>query len=179
MWMKWRRFDRDMEEELRFHMDKLEAEMLDAGMSADDARREARIAFGGMDQIREGCRDARPWRLLQDVLNDVRVGVRSLGKVPLISALTILTIGVSVGLAVATFSIVQGTLFRPLPFDRGHRIMGLDLAGARTGQPVDFEALDLRDFRARQTSFEDLHGYFRRRVSLADEDAARLTRRLK
>ena len=101
----------------------------------------------------------------------VRYALRSLKATWLLSAISILTIALGVGLTTTTFSIVYGVVLRPLPFPSPERLVAVELRAleAGTGTP-QFEALDLRDFRRRQTSFDGLEGYFSRRVSVTDSD---------
>ncbi|MEM7353996.1 MAG: ADOP family duplicated permease [Acidobacteriota bacterium] len=102
-------------------------------------------------------------------VDETRFGLRSLRKTPVVSAVAILTITLAVGLTTTTLSAVYGTVLRPLPFAGGERIMTLGLVAREGRQRVDFEALDLLDFRRRQTVFEALEGYYRRRVTLAGD----------
>lgn len=77
-----RRLERDMDEELRFHFKQQVAENLDAGMGPGEARRRARMIFGGLDSVKEECRDVRRPRRLESVFEDLRYGMRSLTKSP-------------------------------------------------------------------------------------------------
>jgi predicted permease len=94
------------------------------------------------------------------MLRDVRAGWRSLLKTPLASAVGLLTIGVATGLTILTAAFVYSILLRPLPFERAGRLTAV--------QPVtsQFEALDLRSFREQQKSFDQVHGYYQRSVTL-------------
>ena len=103
--------------------------------------------------------------MLDTVRGDVRGGWRLLVKTPLASAVGFLTIGVATGLMILTAAFVYSVLLRPLPFDRADRLMAV--------QPItsQFEALELRRFRAQQTSFDHVHGYYQRRVTLTAQNA--------
>ena len=104
-------------------------------------------------------------------LGGVRYTLRSLKSTWLLCSIAVLTIAMAVGLTTTTFSIVYGVLLRPLPFPGADRLMAMELTARNGGIGTpQFEALDLRDFRLRQTSFEGLDGYFRRRVSVTDAD---------
>ncbi len=99
--------------------------------------------------------------------------LRSLKSKWVLTAVAVLTIALGVGLTTTAFSIVYGVLLRPLPFPQSDRLVALDLTALNSeGGAPQFEALDLRDFRRMQSSFEGLDGYFRRRVSVADEDGS-------
>ena len=109
-------------------------------------------------------------RSVQD-LGRIRYTLRSLRSTWLLSTTAVVTIAIGVGLTTTTFSIVYGVLIRPLPFPDADRLVAVQLTAleARGGNP-QFEALDLRDFRERQTSFEGLEGYFSRGVSVTNAD---------
>ncbi len=103
--------------------------------------------------------------MLDTVRQDVRGGWRLLLRTPLVSAVGFLTIGAATGLMILTAALVYSILLRPLPLDRADRLMAI--------QPVasQFEALDLRSFRAQQTSFDHVHGYYERSVTLTAGNA--------
>jgi predicted permease len=103
--------------------------------------------------------------MLDTVRQDLRSGWRLLLKTPPASAVGLLTIGVATGLMILTAAFVYSVLLRPLPFDHAHRLMAIEPA---TNQ---FEALELRSFRAQQTSFDLVHGYYQRSVTLTAPDA--------
>ena len=98
--------------------------------------------------------------MLDTVLRDMRSGWRVLLKTPLASTVAFFTIGVATGLMILTAAFVYSILLRPLPFDRPDRLMAIRPATSQ------FEALELRGFRAQQTSFEQVHGYYQRSVTL-------------
>jgi len=106
---------------------------------------------------------------VDSVSGAVRFGLRSLHQTPLVSSVAVLTIALAVGLTAVTLGAVYSATMRPLPFTGGQRIMSVELV-AQSGSPIQFEALELMDFRRRQTSFEELEGYFRRRVTIQDGD---------
>ena len=109
--------------------------------------------------------------MLDTVRQDVRGGWRLLLKTPLVSAVAFLTIGVATGLMILTAAFVYSVLLRPLPFDRADRLMAIQPATSQ------FEALELRSFRAQQTSFDHVHGYCQRSVTLTANSAAPQTLR--
>lgn len=98
--------------------------------------------------------------MLETVRQDVRGGWRVLLKTPLASAVGFLTIGAATGLMILTAAFVYSILLRPLPFDRAVQLMAIEPATSQ------FEALDLHSFRAQQTSFEQVHGYYQRSVTI-------------
>src|SRR2546421_9239025 len=87
--MKWwhrlfqrRKYEEELEKELRFHLDQHTSDLIEQGYSPEEARRRARLALGGPEQVKEMCRDARGTRWLWDLLRDLRYGVRVLGNHP-------------------------------------------------------------------------------------------------
>ena len=109
-----RTMDRDLDEEVRFHLER-EAEKLEArGYSPEEARRRAHVAFGGVDRFTERARAAWGVGPLHDVGADVRFAVRRLREQPAFTALAALTLALGIGGTVALFSVVDGLLFRPL-----------------------------------------------------------------
>ena len=107
--------DRELDEELHFHIDQQTELNISRGMSAGDARRAALRAFGGIEQRREEVRDTRRVSWLIDGARDVRHGMRLLARTPMFAAAAILSLGVGIGANVAMFSIVDALLLKKLP----------------------------------------------------------------
>lgn len=117
--------NREMEDELRFHIDRETAENIKRGMSAEDARRAAHAAFGGVERFKEDLRDERQTRWMDDIASDVKHGVRLLRKNRLFSAAVIITLALGIGATSTIFAIVNGVLLRPLPYADANRIVAL------------------------------------------------------
>lgn len=110
-----RTLDREMAEELQSHLE-LEAEQLRAeGLAPAAARHAAEKRFGHVEGIKEQCRDQRSWAWIEHLRQDLRIGLRSLTKYPLFSAVTILTLGLGIGANTAIFTVINAALLRPLP----------------------------------------------------------------
>ncbi|HYE88176.1 MAG TPA: ABC transporter permease [Vicinamibacterales bacterium] len=109
------RLERELDEELQFHLDQQIAANIAAGMSGDEARRAARLALGGVEQRKEECRDMRQVSWLLDAVRDVRHGVRLLTRTPGFAAAAVFSLGVGIGANVAMFSIVDALLLKKLP----------------------------------------------------------------
>lgn len=115
----------ELDDELRFHIERETAENIRRGMSADEARRTALAQFGGVERFKEYVRDERHVGWLDDLSGDVRHGVRLLRKDRLFSAAVIGTLALGIGATSTIFAIVNGVLLRPLPYPDADRIVAL------------------------------------------------------
>src|SRR5688572_21288283 len=101
--LKRRALDSRLEEELRFHIDEQTDKNLRAGMSRDEARRQALITFGGVERFKESTRDEFRFAFIEDSLRDLRFGARSLRRAPGFAILASLTLALGIGAATAVF----------------------------------------------------------------------------
>jgi putative ABC transport system permease protein len=117
-WTRWRRrtaLDHDLDRELRDHLDRRVRALIDTGVSASEARRVAALEIGGVEQVKEACRDVRGTRWAHDIAQDVRHGARSLLKRPGLVVAATLSLGLGIGANAAIFSLVDAVLLRTLP----------------------------------------------------------------
>jgi putative ABC transport system permease protein len=159
--------ERELDDELRFHLERETAKLERRGLDAAEAGRRARLEFGGVDRVKEEARDARGVRVLETMLRDLRYAIRGLRARPGFALAVIATLALGIGANAAMFGIVDRLMFRPLPYlrdpasvnrayvsysFRGERIIGssleyrryLDLAASPTlAQSAAFRHLDL------------------------------------
>jgi predicted permease len=123
------RLEHDLDRELRDHLERRVADLRQAGVSEDDARRRAAIELGGVEQVREDVRETWVWRGLDDALRDVRYAARSLARSPGFTATAVLSLAIGVGASAAIFSLVDQVLFRLLPVREPERLVAVDWKG--------------------------------------------------
>lgn len=111
----WQRAERELDAELRDHFERLVSEYRAGGLSEPDARRRARLEFGGLDQAKEQCRDVRRTRWLADLAQDARYGARGLQRHPGFAFVAIFTLALGIGASIAVLSVMNALLLRPLP----------------------------------------------------------------
>ena len=145
----------EMEEELRFHSERQLEKYRNTGMSREEAQRRVRMDFGGLEQVKEECRDARGVSLLETLAQDLRYGWRTLLKSPGFAAAALFTLALGIGANTAIFSVVYGVLLQPLPFRDAARLVLLHETTPKVGD-VSVSYPNFQDWRAQSHSFSEM-----------------------
>jgi putative ABC transport system permease protein len=153
---KRERLERELDTELRYHLDMLVDQNIALGMSPEVARREALRVFGTVERIKDDVRDNWMSRFFQVGAQDVRYGVRSLRRNPGFALTVIITMALGIGANTAIFSVVNGVLLRPLPYRDGDKLVVLHHGqGDALHNDLGFSVKDLNDYRQAR-SFSDV-----------------------
>jgi putative ABC transport system permease protein len=113
----------ELDEELRAHLEHQVQKYVQAGMPVEEAWRHAKMQFGGLDQVKEECRDARGVMFIETTLQDVRYGLRQLRRSPAFTAVAAITLALGIGANTLIFSVVNAAILHPLPFRDANRLV--------------------------------------------------------
>jgi predicted permease len=129
---KRRQFDRDLEDELRFHLVMREEKLKAAGLDPEEARYASRRRFGNRASLQETCREMWVFVWLEDLWQDLRYALRAMRKNPGFTAVVVVTLALGIGASTAVFSVVDPLLFRRLPYPKDDQLVSVGYLG-----PVD------------------------------------------
>jgi predicted permease len=146
----WRRkqMEEELEKELRFHLDEYANELIAQGYAPDQAQRNARLALGGHEQVKEECRDARGTRWLEDLFRDLRYALRTLRLRPGFAAVAILTLALGSGATTIMFTVINGVLLKPLAYPEPDQLVTLHGRTEKYGENWGFSYPEFHDYQS-------------------------------
>src|SRR5262245_4827104 len=147
--------ERELDEELRYHIERQAEQNIRSGMKPEEARREALKAFGGVGQAKERSRDARGVRWIEELWQDLRYGLRMLLKNRGFTVVAMLTLALGIGANTAIFSVVNSVLLRSLPYQDPERIVRIWNTDGR----VPISEPEFNEYRNQSQSFDHVAAY--------------------
>jgi putative ABC transport system permease protein len=152
--------EQELEEEIRLHLDLESEKNFREGMTPDQARRQALVAFGGIEAVKEAHRDRRGVRWIEDALADARYALRTFRRNPVLAGAAIFTLALGMGANIAIFSVVNAVLLRPLPFPASDRLVTLSEDNAEKNWHQNVVApANYLDWKERVAAFQDVAAY--------------------
>lgn len=166
-----RRLDLELDDEIRAHLELAQKDAITRGLTPEEARREARRSFGGIEQMKEAHRDQRSFRWIETLLRDLRYGFASLLRSPGFTAVVVGVLALGIGGTVAMFSVVDAVLLKPLPFRQADRIVGVWEA-PRPGAVNAATVPQFVAWRRQRAAFDALAAEEPIQVALAEKNGA-------
>jgi hypothetical protein len=151
---------KELDEELQFHLEHQIENYIGAGLTRKEAMRRSRLEFGGLDQIKEECHEARGIDFVETFVQDLRYSLRTIRRSPGFAIVAILTLAFGIGANTAIFSIVNSVLLRALPFKNASRLV--DITEYSPGK-VDSTGVPYPDYlvwKQNATMFDETAAYF-------------------
>jgi putative ABC transport system permease protein len=150
----------EWDEELRAHFEHQVEKHVQSGLTREEAARRARLEFGGLDQMKEECRDSWGVTLIEALLRDVRYGLRQLRRTPGFTAVAVMTLALGLGGNVAVFSLLDTVLLRPLPYSHPDRLFMLfPVEGESHRAMVQSSYPNFQDWHEQSHAFEAMAGF--------------------
>src|SRR5262245_31019202 len=159
----------DLDRELSDHLERRIAQLIEKGADSKEAARQARLEFGGADEIKEACRDARGTRWIEDVLKDCRYGLRLLIKERWYSAVAIVTLALGIGVNTVGFTIVNAAFLRGPAFKDAHQLYMLSWQRQSAEQRVNISYPELQDWRSQSRAFSGIGAYEAMPINISDD----------
>ncbi len=143
--------ERDLDANVRAYADLLADEKVRAGMGVDDARRAALVEVGGIERVKDDVRDVRSGAAIETTMRDLRYAARTLVRKPGFTVVAVIALALGIGATTAIFSVVNGVLLRPLPFDAPDRLVAILHDGRNPVAPANY-----LDWKRQSTAFSSV-----------------------
>jgi predicted permease len=162
---KRKQLDRDLEDELAFHLTMREAKNRERGIDGQEARHAARRQFGNVTRIKEACREAWSFASLETTLRDIRYGARTLAKNPGFTAVAVLATALGIGVNTGIFSVLNGVALKLLPVPKADQILSVDqvfhgkFSRNLHGESGLFSYAEYKNYRANNHVFSGMLAY--------------------
>jgi hypothetical protein len=153
------RVDADMHDEMRLHIEMDAERRMAQGVDADEARRQAALAFGGIETWRGASRDALGFTWARGLSIDLKLGSRMLAKYPGLTLVAVFALSLAIGAGAGYLEFVNDLMHGELPFAEGHRVVGIQTWDQQTGNPDHRSTADFVAWRGTLRSFEALAAY--------------------
>ena len=151
------RLERDLDRELRYHMDRRVEDLIKGGLSEPEARRRASLELGGVPQVQEAVRDTWIWRWLDALMRDLRDAMRSLTRSWGFTLGAGAVLALTIGANIAIFSVVNTVLLQPLAYPDAERLVSVETFWTNTGRSSqDVSGADFLDWQAQNDVFEQM-----------------------
>jgi len=158
-----------MEEELQFHLGRLEQRKIESGVQPADARAQARREFGNATLLMEQTLDSWRYPFVDTMVQDVRYALRGLRRNRAFAATAFVLLALAIGANTAMFTIVKRVLLDPLPYPQSERLVRIWSAHTQTGSPYSVTALDYQDWAAQSKRFGAIAAYSGQGMTLSGE----------
>ena len=145
----------DLDEDIRGHIETETQDNIAQGMAPDEARRAAMLKFGNVTRVTEDTRDVWSWVWVEQLLQDLRYGLRMIWKFPGFTLVAVLTLALGIGANTAIFSVVYAVLLRPLPYRDASRLIVMNETTPRVGT-LSVSYLNFLDWRKQSTAFAQM-----------------------
>lgn len=152
------RVEQELDAEIRLHLGELIERNLQAGMSATEAANAARRAMGGMEQLKEECREMRRVSLIQNLIVDLHFAIRQLRKSPGFACTAIFVLGLGISAAVTIFGLVEAALIKPLPYRDQSGLVSVFASSTGT-QRLLVSYLNFGDWKSLDSIFSSIDAY--------------------
>lgn len=159
--------EEELDDELRFHFEQHVRKHIEAGLTNEEALRRARLSFGGIDQVKEECRQARGVAALDSAMQDLRYSVRVLRKSPVFTTVAVLSLALGIGVNTAVFSLINDLLLREINVSDPAALVSLRRIQPRGGSSSQFDISMFEELRDHNTSTRGMLGWGMSRMGVS------------